>query len=1677
MAGLPLNNSWPSKLWLKRWSFKRASECKPCSDPCGAVSGPLSGPPYSPNDSGPQSFSSLSPASIAEDVFFPRPTAEDREDSCSVTSDYDFPGEDTDCSTEDLQALSLSLQGSEYFRDLQGGVAVPLVFTAPAARPERRTWAETPGLPQLPLRGDNPVGGSAVGPFPTAECTGARQEPGTALLRVQSGLVVTQISPVPSLLQPGGPQGARTSEEGPVAGLSLTIHLDQLLASVEPARPTAMAGSCKIVGAGDLTNMEDLETDLNGFPIFVRSMSTSRRHSSVIPLSPISMGRRLSLDMAMGSDGERDVDEPEGAKTKIPPYSREEDMEDDGSGRQLISGAELPVPPERCQAAHISQLVETSKQAARATGEELDPEENLHSAEGQSHMMRVQRVLQELRLYHRVKQRGGRSEAKESGSVTWYEFLSNENEEEDGPIEKVEKGTKVKRTLSSLRNRVTGSFTKDKSRENKEQQKERGKEKEREPREKEKLCLSRSSGSTGHHLVPGSFSSYATCSLCSKTLQRKHGLQCMNCAVNVHKNCRTLLGECNSNTRKVMTIVVIHIQVLNREQPGRASLQTVDGPSGGPRAPGMTLVSRGSISQLSSTASSLGYSLRHNNSSGTIQGEMDETDGFRIKRLADDTVSLAPSTTESIIVEDAHYTAVRADLDLDAQDLEAESWSLSVDQQCVKKHPKEMVKRQDVIYELMQTEMHHVRTLKIMQRVYVRELKENLQMDSCKLDCLFPRLEHLLELHTDFLFRLKERRRESLLAPSDRNYFINRLADVLIEQFSGELGERMKESYGDFCSRHIEAVSYYKEQYQNNKKFQNLMRKINNLSIVRRLGVTECILLVTQRITKYPVLVERILHNTEAGTEHEELTRALVLIKTAIMQVDALVNLHEKTMRLREIHNKMEPKALGKIKDGRIFRREDLAAGRRTLLHKGTVNWKAASGRLKDVLAVLLSDVLLLLQEKDQRYMFAMVDNKPSVISLQKLIVREVAHEEKAMFLICASSNEPEMYEIHTASKEERNTWMNLIRQAVESCPHTEEKLFSEEAEAHAARFKEFQDRLKKKDAVVVNALTEKLQLFAEMAETVGGLEDTASRSRLLLRGDASDLQQGETLLKGAITEVENLQNLLQSGVRQEEEEEEEDEEEEEAPSPQLEEGSGSGVLPRRAGTFGGYDSSPSILTKNGSVKRIEAKSRDRRASSDPQLKDILVSDCVACGFSQVEESYSPPPASWNPIWSNSFPEAEFFDRVLMLSQRLYSLQAIISQQDSHIELQRASLTEQASLPGRHRGNILLEQEKQRTLALQREELASFHKLQAQHRLEQQRWDKDRQRHRQQVEATEARLHQREEECARLEERLQEEREDLELQRKTYQQDLERLRESTRAVEREKERLEHQRKIKRKTVEVAPLSGSLNGELLMKSGEGGASHPTASVTSDLPVSQKPPVRSSMSMTPADYPERAEVLLRREASAAGGVGGCGTLPAKTEVPLHLFSTTNQQHKVLGVQQQIPTKLALLSRGKDKATKSMKATHRSDSAASLDMKQMLPLKLSAREDVSQKAKQSVSPHQQSHSLHHHTDPVSPPDGIAPDCHSPVLPAATHPSSVQKPPTPPAQPLSQPSSQPPPPALLLSQRPCSPHYPGQLQGPGLPAQAQTQPQHPGLGHSHSVPPPYSFTSKEDKEDVIFF
>ncbi|XP_034038350.1 rho guanine nucleotide exchange factor 18a isoform X2 [Thalassophryne amazonica] len=853
---------------------------------------------------------------------------------------------------------------------------------------------------------------------------------------------------------------------------------------------------------------------------------------------------------------------------------------------------------------------------------------------------------------------------------------------------------------------------------------------------------------------------------------------------------------------------------------------------------------------------------------------MDETDGIRLRRSSEDVVSLASYLNETINQEDNHFSALRSDLETDAYNLEAETWSMTVGQAYLKGLNKEAIKRQDVIYELIQTEMHHVRTLKILIYVYMHALKETLLMEDERLERLFPAVDVLLPLHQHFLNSLKLCRNQSQEDENPNICQITYLSDVLVSQFSGDLGERMKLWYTIFCSRQSEALCHYKEQLQSNKKFQSLVKKIAQLPLVRRLGIPECFLLVTQRITKYPVLVERVLQNTDAGTEEYQcLAQALTLIKETISKVNAQVSEYKKIIRLREIGTRLEPKSQARLRNGHLFRREDLIQGNKTLLHEGDVAMKANSGRSKDIHAVLLSDVLLLLQEKDQKLVFATVDNKPPVISLQKLIVREVANEDKAMFLICAQTSS--MYEIHTGSREERNTWMNFIWEAVNSYSEEEDQPQDEQT----AKLKEFQACLLTKDVHIVQSLTEKLQIFAALSETVTKQE--SPYKRLLLRGDAMDLQQGETLLKGAIDDVEILQSLLLSRIRD--------------PNMLVDESQLQEVMDSDDENYGTVDSNSAAKTmKNGDPS--EGNGDD--SSDQPYHKSLEQSDADATPVS----------------YSSRFPEEEVFDRVLSLGQRLYSLQAIIAQQDSQIELQRTLLSK-SKQPTHHSSNMLLEQEKQRNLEKQKAELASFHKLKAQHQDEQERWEKEKERQKVQNETLETQLLQREEECRRWEAKLQDEKAELEKQRKVYQEDLERLRETTKHVEREKERLEQQQEKFKKHMSIANpghlshndpsqyLNLASNCFQSFRGGVGNGVGNQAKINTKSHTMSGIPSGSNPTDVPPKVPPRKESILN--------------LQPKAEVPIHLISTSNQVYKPPSVQQQIPTKLAVLPKGKEKS----------------------------------------------------------------------------------------------------------------------------------------------------------------
>ncbi|CAB1318820.1 unnamed protein product, partial [Coregonus sp. 'balchen'] len=733
------------------------------------------------------------------------------------------------------------------------------------------------------------------------------------------------------------------------------------------------------------------------------------------------------------------------------------------------------------------------------------------------------------------------------------------------------------------------------------------------------------------------------------------------------------------------------------------------------------------------------------------------------------------TSTDSSLGEDCVDASLHSDLDADALDYEAESWSLTVEHTFCKKLDKRVVKRQDVIYE-----MHHLQTLRIMAEVFRRGMREEVQLDVCAVDRVFPCLDELLLLHHNLFNAMRECRHSSAQPHGDRNYVIVCIGDILLQQFSEDNAERMKQVYGEFCSHHTEAVTFFKELQQHNKRFQTFIKQQSNNYLVRRREIPECILLVTQRITKYPVLLERILQYTQGQSVclsllccpllsgSDNMTR--LVIKEVIAAVDLRVSEFEQDQRLQDVLNRMENRCVAKLKNGHTFRKQDVLGPGRTLKHQGLLLWKTATGRLKDVMALLLTDTLIFLQEKDQKFIFAAVDQKPPVISLQKLIVREVANEERGMFLISASAAGPEMYEVHTSSKDERNTWMRLIREAVESCPEEEEENTNESeeerraAEARVQKIHKLQETLSSQDDQICASLEEKLQIYAELSALRGRAQEPHPETRLLVQPHPEEVPQAAVLLTAALREAANLRTTLSSWTC--------------SPS--------SPCSPPR-------DPLSHPVSPASPHTPLDTPSDGEASLGDPDTRDGESASQVLV-LQSLTQLHTGDTNNINLKVAHS---------VQSLTQLLYSLQAAVTIQDSFYEVQKLLLHESdrpsPRSPRPHtpclRGNALQEQEKQRNLEKRREEVAAAVRLQGRLHQERQRWERECQaRHSQQGEL-ESRLEERERQCHLEAERLKQEREELEEQLGEYQQSLERLRESQRSVEKERERLETQQNL------------------------------------------------------------------------------------------------------------------------------------------------------------------------------------------------------------------------------------------------------------------------------------------
>uniref|UniRef100_A0A8C9T8B7 Rho guanine nucleotide exchange factor 11 n=1 Tax=Scleropages formosus TaxID=113540 RepID=A0A8C9T8B7_SCLFO len=343
--------------------------------------------------------------------------------------------------------------------------------------------------------------------------------------------------------------------------------------------------------------------------------------------------------------------------------------------------------------------------------------------------------------------------------------------------------------------------------------------------------------------------------------------------------------------------------------------------------------------------------------------------------------------------------------------------------------PRE-VDRQAVIYELFTTEISHLRTLRVLDQVFFQKMRSVLSSD--ELDCIFPNLLQVYRLHAG-LYESMKKLRESPI--------VQGIGDVMLARFEGAAGAEFQEQVSQLCCKQSQALDLIKSKQRRDQRFSHIIQECEASPYCRRLQLKDLLVSEMQRLTKYPLLLEKIIKHTDPlSPELPSLQQALVCCRGILQAVNEIVRETEHQHRLSQYQRRLDATPLERQSSTVAAQFKNLDLSTKKMIHEGVLTWRISKDKAIEVQALLLSDLLVLLQKgPDERLVLrcpsrslggavsGIGDTKPSlcpVIRLDSLLVRPVATDNKALYVI--STSEREIYELVAGTSSEKNTSVPL---------------------------------------------------------------------------------------------------------------------------------------------------------------------------------------------------------------------------------------------------------------------------------------------------------------------------------------------------------------------------------------------------------------------------------------------------------------------------------------------------------------------------------------------------------------------------------------------------------------------------------------------------------------------------
>uniref|UniRef100_A0A8C8SQA7 Rho guanine nucleotide exchange factor 11 n=1 Tax=Pelusios castaneus TaxID=367368 RepID=A0A8C8SQA7_9SAUR len=368
---------------------------------------------------------------------------------------------------------------------------------------------------------------------------------------------------------------------------------------------------------------------------------------------------------------------------------------------------------------------------------------------------------------------------------------------------------------------------------------------------------------------------------------------------------------------------------------------------------------------------------------------------------------------------------------------DSQNWQHTIGREVMAHLSQREVDRQEVINELFATEASHLRILRVLDVLFYQRMKRESLLSRDELGLLFPNLPDLIDIHNSLSESMKKLREEGPI--------IKEIGDLMLSQFDGPAREEIQQVAALFCSYQSIALELIKTKQRKEARFQIFMQEAESNPQCRRLQLKDLIISEMQRLTKYPLLLENILKHTDAGTpEHEKLCRARDQCREILKHVNEAVKRAENRHRLEAYQKRLDATSLERTSNPLAAEFKNLDLTSRRMIHEGPLSWRIGKEKTVDLHVLLLDDLLVLLQKQDEKLVLKFhskmalgaSDTKQTfspVLKLNSMLIRSVATDKRAFFIICTSELGPQIYELVAQTPSEKNTWMELLEEAVQS--------------------------------------------------------------------------------------------------------------------------------------------------------------------------------------------------------------------------------------------------------------------------------------------------------------------------------------------------------------------------------------------------------------------------------------------------------------------------------------------------------------------------------------------------------------------------------------------------------------------------------------------------------------------